>query len=363
MSHYYLISRLISQLQKWLQQDWEKGIHNTNQILEYTFQSSHVVSPIRRVLSKFPDEQVIYRVHQLVEGTNNWDLIRSLVNFPSIIPSFATINGVFGIFNEKQPDKATEAFAVVRPLLYGKELHILAKILEAFLQTKEIKDIANLEIPNFPTENLLRPTTWQSMNSLRRVVEEIKLIQHSTSRNTKSFAYSRAIGELAEVIDNRANIPAAERELIVDIAQTWKESLERIGKDIGNVEIFQPVKNPYVIGNPVTGSLFVGREDILHQLEELWMTGNKLQSVVLYGHRRMGKTSILVNIANSTGAEIKVIYVNLQRLGAVSQGVVEVLIAISDEIATALNISPPDDDDFLKLPLRTFERYLKTSCC
>ncbi len=117
--------------------------------------------------------------------------------------------------------------------------------------------------------------------------------------------------------------------------------------------------NPYVIGNPVTGSLFIGREDILRQLEELWITGNQLQYVVLYGHRRMGKTSILINIANSTGAEIKVIYVNLQRLGAVSQGVAEVLMAISDEIATAFKIESPDDDAFLKLPQRTFERYLK----
>ncbi|MGK7894611.1 MAG: ATP-binding protein [Xenococcus sp. (in: cyanobacteria)] len=64
-------------------------------------------------------------------------------------------------------------------------------------------------------------------------------------------------------------------------------------------------------------------------------------------------------MASCTGAEVKIIYVNLQRLGAVSQGVAEVLIAISDEIASALNISAPDDDALLKLPQRTFERYLK----
>ncbi|MGB5635858.1 MAG: ATP-binding protein, partial [Waterburya sp.] len=51
--------------------------------------------------------------------------------------------------------------------------------------------------------------------------------------------------------------------------------------------------------------------------------------------------------------------VNLQRLGAVSQGVAEVLMAISDEIATSLNIDSPEDNDFLQLPQRTFERYLK----
>lgn len=73
----------------------------------------------------------------------------------------------------------------------------------------------------------------------------------------------------------------------------------------------------------------------------------------------MGKTSILVNIAKAAGAEIKVIYVNLQRLGAVSHGEAEVLIAISDEIATSFKIDSPADEAFLRLPQRTFERYLK----
>ncbi|MEL7408521.1 MAG: ATP-binding protein, partial [Cyanobacteria bacterium J06558_2] len=196
-------------------------------------------------------------------------------------------------------------------------------------------------------------------SSLRRVVEDIKLINHSASRNTKSLAYSRAIGELTEIIDHKSEIPEAEKELIVDIAEAWKSSLEKIGKDIGSVTITKPVGNPYIIGNPVTGSLFVGREDILRQLEELWITGNQLQSVVLYGHRRMGKTSILLNVAQATGAETKVIYVNLQRLGEVSQGVGEVLMAISDEIAAGLDIESPEDNDFLQLPQRTFERYLK----
>ncbi len=349
---------LMDKLQNWLQKDWAIGISNVNQILKYTLQLAHVVPPIKRVLLKFPDEQVIYRVNQLVEGTNNWKLIRSLVEFNSEIASFATTNG-FWYLHEKQPDQATEAFSVLRNLLYGEELFILAHTLNMFQQAKEVNKIANLTFPKFPRENLLRPITWQTMNSLRRVVDNIKLIQHSASRNAKSSAYSRAIGELAEVINNQEQILESERALIVNIAQTWKQSLEKIGKEIGDVAITKPVRNPYVIGNPVKGSLFVGREDILRQLEELWIMGNQLQSVVLYGHRRMGKTSILVNIANNTGSEITVVYLNLQRLGEVSQGVAEVLIAISDAIAKQLDIPSPEDEAFLKLPQRTFERYLE----
>ena len=119
------------------------------------------------------------------------------------------------------------------------------------------------------------------------------------------------------------------------------------------------VNNPYVIGDPVMGNLFIGREDIIRQLEELWLRGIQLQSVVIYGHRRMGKTSILLNAANSLDNQVKVVYVNLLKLGDVTQGVGEVLMAISDEISQVVNIEPPHDDDLLKLPERTFNRYFE----
>ena len=54
--------------------------------------------------------------------------------------------------------------------------------------------------------------------------------------------------------------------------------------------------NPYVAGNPVIGELFVGREDIFRRLEELWAGSEQKPSIVLYGHRRMGKSSILHNL-------------------------------------------------------------------
>ncbi|MFN7657862.1 MAG: AAA family ATPase, partial [Dolichospermum sp.] len=90
------------------------------------------------------------------------------------------------------------------------------------------------------------------------------------------------------------------------------------------------------------GNLFIGREDIIRQLEELWLRSYQLQSVVIYGHRRMGKTSILRNAANSLDNQVKVAYVNLLKLGDVTQGVGEVLMAISDEIYQVVNIERPN---------------------
>ncbi|AFY56692.1 ATPase [Rivularia sp. PCC 7116] len=107
------------------------------------------------------------------------------------------------------------------------------------------------------------------------------------------------------------------------------------------------------------GEKFVGRKEVMRQLEELWVMGEQLQSVVIYGHRRMGKTSILRNAANSVGSGVRVAYVNMLNAGNISEGVGEVLMAICDAVSEAVNIPPPDDDKLLKLPERTFERYLK----
>lgn len=356
-------------LKNWLEQNWEVGIYNANQLVKYTLQFIPVSKTINKTLATTSKAHLIYRISQLAAISYDWRLIHFASaplnrkvktlskNTRTDTPVRATAAG-FWYLHEKQPDKATEAFEKVRSLLYGEEVYTLAKTLATFHPVQELEQIASLDVPAFPQDSLLRPESWQALSSLTRVVEEVKAIQQSVSHTTKALALNRAIGELTTVLD-RPEIPEAERELIIEIAQNWKRSLERIARDVGNVSITKPVLNPYVIGDPVQGSLFAGREDIMRQLQELWLDSNRLQSVVLYGHRRMGKTSILLNINSYIDAEIDIAYINLLRLGDSSQGVGEVLMQICDGIAEVTSVIPPSDDDLLKLPYRTFERYLK----
>jgi hypothetical protein len=381
---------LAFRLQNWLQQDWETGLHNTNQLLAYTLQFIPVVKAVNRVLVKTPSEQIIWRVSRLAEAPFDWPLVRfasaslsetlksrAVKGFLWLPPrwgrqlqaSFVTDTRLdthahaaaagFWHLHEKEPAKAIEAFKVVRPLLYGEEMFALAQTLAAFHEAKEPASIASLQISASPPEPLLRPITWQAITSLNRVVEDIRLVQRSLSKSTRSFALNRALGELKTILNNADSLPNAERDLLVTIAQTWQEALLNVAGEVGEISITKPVTNPYVVGDPVEGNLFVGREDILRQLEELWVMGHQLQSVVLYGHRRMGKTSILRNVANCSGSQVKVAYINLLNMGATSQGVGEVLMAISDAIVDAVDCTPSSDADLLNLPYRTFERYLK----
>jgi hypothetical protein len=386
------LPHMVSHINKWLQQDLEIGLHKINQLLAYTLQFIPVIKVVNRQLATTLPEEIIWYTSKFAENPFDWKLIHfasaSLNNalksevidgilfFPKRLkerlknnfdtntrldtPARATAAG-FWHLHEWEPIKAREAFAVVRSLPYGEEMYTLAHTIAIFHQTRDFSAIANinLETRNFPSsEPLLRPNTWQAINSCDRVIADAKVIQNSTSRASRAFALNRAIGELLQILDNPETIPEAERYLIIDIATTWKTALEKQTLEVGQVEITKPVTNPYIVGDPVEGQLFVGRDDIMRQLEELWLMGTNMQSVVLYGHRRMGKTSILRNLSQRVGAGVKIAYINLLGVGDVAhEG--EVLMALSDAISQTVNIPPPNDEDLLNLPYRTFTRYLQ----
>ena len=382
------LPNLSFQIANWLRRDWETGLHNINQLLKFTLQFIPVVKAVNRVLAETPKDQLIYRVAQLSEDPYDWKLVRfASASLSGVMkseavawffiltpwrqkikaffqteirlntPARASAAG-FWYLNEQQPDKATEAFAVVRELLYGEEMFTLAQIL-TFYQTRELAEITSLKLPSSPNPPLLRETTWQAIASLQRVIADVQLVQYSVSRSVRSFALNRALGELETILDSPDIIPQSERNLIIQTAKKWQQILLQVTGKIGDISITQPVTIPYIIGDPVQGNLFVGREDIIRQLEELWVKGYQLQSVALYGHRRMGKTSILLNASNCLGSKVQVAYVNLLRVGDCSQGVGELLIFITDAIAKTVKIAPPADRDLLDLPYLTFERYIQ----
>jgi tetratricopeptide (TPR) repeat protein len=112
--------------------------------------------------------------------------------------------------------------------------------------------------------------------------------------------------------------------------------------------------NPYIIGPPVEGGLFVGRKDILRQLAEMWIPGQKLQSVCLFGHRRMGKTSILLNLAAYLGAKPRVAYLDCQSMiGSTA----DILATLCNAIAAAVEIPPPPSGFFDSEPYAQFQVY------
>ena len=86
------------------------------------------------------------------------------------------------------------------------------------------------------------------------------------------------------------------------------------------------VDNPYVVGKPLTPaseSLYMGREDVFMWIEENLLGKTQPHTLILYGQRRMGKTSTLYQLVGGKrgqtireypGYPIFPVYIDLQRL-------------------------------------------------
>ncbi|MGB6167331.1 MAG: AAA family ATPase [Geitlerinemataceae cyanobacterium] len=383
---------------QWLKREPQTGVANLNELLQYTLQFIPVVEAVNQWLKESDDEHLVWNVAQLAENPYDWDLVRFASASPaasmtaSAVESFvwflpplkrrllrglntdirlnssvqATAAGFWYLYRE-DPKQAYAAFEKVRDLLYGSEMFVLAETLvkchrtQEFSQNVTFSQIAILQLPPIPPEPPLRPATWQAISGLHLVIEDLQLVQRVASPSTKSFALNRAFGELQAILDRPDDLPQAERNLIIRIAEAWQVQLLGVAGEVGSVSIDRLVPNPYIIGDPVEGKQFVGREDIIEQLEKHWVLKQHLQSVVIYGHRRMGKTSIVRNAAQNLGARVKLAYINLQAIGSLYQGAGDVLMAICDGISRVVSIPPPSDDDLLRFGFRTFDRYLESA--
>lgn len=354
-------------LRKWFKADWEVGVKNVNQLLAYSAQFVPVVEVINHFLLKIPNDQILYRVAKLSENPFDWNLIRlasaPFYPFPfkgkvrTERPAHASAAG-FWLLHEGKPQAASGVFERVRELLYGQEMYALAVSLALFSEAKTVSEIATIDVPDYPKDPLLRPVTWKAMQRFCNVVSDTKTVVGSVSRTSKAFASNRALGELKHILDYVDEVPEAERQLVENIAKQWRNALLDVATSVGEQTLDRPVQNPYIVGDPVEGSLFVGRDDILQQLEELWLMGRQMQSVVLYGHRRMGKTSILRNAAKTVGAGLRLVYVNMLR-SASAESISDVLMAMTDEMSEVLDVHAPSDEELVANPTRAFDRYLK----
>jgi hypothetical protein len=354
---------LTEQLKEWLRQDWETGIHNAYEIYSYTLQFIPVFQALNQVLAEEP-EQLVYRIAHLTAPDYKWKFVGLIsgsiyTDFIKFEPHASAVASGFLCLHKQSLYYAKSAFYEVRSLPYGDEMWRISLIMEQYHKAIKLNDIAALSLYDLPEKPWMRLNTWRAIFRLYDIIRDIQIIQNSWSRSARAFALSHALGELKNLRDRADAVPQPEREIVRKIAWNWSQAILDVASEVGKASITERVRNPYVVGDPVEGNLFVGREDILKQLKEVWILSKHLQSVVIYGHRRMGKTSILLNVANSLGSQVKVAYVNLLRLGDSPQGVAEVLMAISDEISDAVNIPPPADADLLNLPYRTFGRYLK----
>ena len=98
------------------------------------------------------------------------------------------------------------------------------------------------------------------------------------------------------------------------VAQHWRQIIAACVRSLAaEVEARQEIDSPYISGVPLTAQqeLFVGRSDISARIEQL-LLDRRRPPLLLYGQRRMGKTSLLNNLGRLLPSTIVPLFVDLQ---------------------------------------------------
>ncbi len=138
----------------------------------------------------------------------------------------------------------------------------------------------------------------------------------------------------------------------------WMFAVE--GRRLVELRQAESLPNPFVAGralNPTDGQLFVGRHKEFLQMEKTLQSGVGL---VIYGQRRIGKTSMLLHLPKRLPHDLLPVYLNLQRLMANTTG--GFLHAVAREIVkqlpATLALDVPPEAAFQREPFLSFNQLL-----
>lgn len=164
------------------------------------------------------------------------------------------------------------------------------------------------------TPNNLDGIASPLLRSFERISQDIAAAQQQESAYNQRLAL-RAVEERLDSLLReltRSNEPYAQR--FYPIAQHWHELVAAGGAILAaESELKQEIDNPYIIGIPLTEKqeIFVGRTDISARIEQL-LLDRRRPPLLLYGQRRVGKTSLLNNLGRLLPSTIVPLFVDLQ---------------------------------------------------
>lgn len=130
-------------------------------------------------------------------------------------------------------------------------------------------------------------------------------------------------------------------------------------------EKFELIPNPFIVGHPVkSANLFQGREDVFEFIRQNLSSTSQAHTLVLYGQRRTGKTSILYQIYNGKlGDGFIPVLIDVQELAPAINHMSDFFQELALHIVKALkksgkNFGQFDEQAFVSAPTRAFSRFL-----
>lgn len=198
--------------------------------------------------------------------------------------------------------------------------HRLAEILPqevGLIDPRWVTPLARLNDASREAARYSSPLSWQTRyQALEGMVENLKNIYHQTAFNDADL--NKRLGEIVNKW--------------LTVARQEQEKLEKTQEKVGQID------NHYKPGQVLESrdSLFVGRRDLVQQLETTLGSGSRRPTFLLTGERRMGKSSTIKQLPTLLGARYLPIIYDLQSRG-ISSSIDVFLATIAKEIYERLS--------------------------
>ncbi|MBN3871877.1 AAA family ATPase [Nostoc sp. JL33] len=161
-------------------------------------------------------------------------------------------------------------------------------------------------------ENELSPSFILKIFS--RISEDVDAALNQASAYNQRLALRAFADKLNLQLENFARSSDKYTVRFYPIIKSWREIATNYADELAKItELRQEIDSPYIIGVPLTREqeIFTGRDDIGLRIEQL-LRDRRRPPLLLYGQRRMGKTSLLNNIGKLLPSNIIPMFVDLQ---------------------------------------------------
>lgn len=204
------------------------------------------------------------------------------------------------------------------------------------------------------------------LRSFSRISQDIEAAQQQESAYNQRLALNAVEDRLDSLLRELTRSSEQYALRFYPIAAEWRQKVAAESLALSEeAELKQEIDSPYIIGVPLTEQqeIFVGRTDISARIEQL-ILDRRQPPLLLYGQRRVGKTSLLNNLGRLLPSTIVPLFVDLQGPATRSKNEAGFLYNLSRSMIRSaqrqrrLTLPSLTKDDLLDDPFTCFEDWL-----
>lgn len=201
------------------------------------------------------------------------------------------------------------------------ELVLFASALLAFEMRQIERARAEISAGQTIIVENLSPESAQVGRKLSTIYNRLLDVAEQPSRREAGAALNRLRAEADQLARRLGELDPLARTRLRPLLALFSEIVAREQDRVDTVTITRRVVSPYSLSRPVSGKLLVGREDIFEKISALWAGKEQRDSLLIYGHKRMGKTSIAKSITSrcDLGTTTDSLYITVESLERTSE--------------------------------------------